>query len=75
MRHRAEIGYPLMKPTPVDPYNHVGIWKQGSQLFERFGVLIFGICHIDTRSMARRLCTCSRLEFRGTLGGRGLVGV
>ena len=49
-RRGADIWDPLVESTPINPYNHVGIWKQRSRLFKRFDVLIFGICHAGARS-------------------------
>lgn len=47
--HRAGIGFPLMKSTPIDPYNHEGIWKQRSRRFKRFDIFILGFCHVSKR--------------------------
>lgn len=44
-----------MKSTTINPYDHVGIWKQRSRLFERLYVLIFGVCHINARSVVQRV--------------------
>lgn len=38
-----------MKSTPIDPYNHEGIWKQRSRRFERLDIFILGFCHVNKR--------------------------
>ena len=45
-KHQA-IGHRLVKTTPINSYNQVGVWKQRVRMFKRLDVFIFGVRHAN----------------------------